>query len=246
MKKVKMIYKIKRHICCFYDDNKMLTSLSLIAIAFILFYYFSYDMPEMWKNAGVLVDILFQLSLAIIANLIFFIFQVYIPNFKNSIRIRPIISNKMMQISQNMNEPFLEITAKYLNKNINLDELSDDNIKIITEKYRPNDISPVQVAYECRNLTFDQYFKMCLEKNNTIIQELLLTYEPYLNSKERDLLLLIKENNFNKIINNPLLSLFDTKGLHGNAVHDVFKHYQNIYKDIQKLIQNSVSYYLLK
>ena len=55
----------------FYKENKILSNLSMCALMFVLFYYFSYDVPEIWKNASVLVDILFQLSLAILANLLF-------------------------------------------------------------------------------------------------------------------------------------------------------------------------------
>jgi len=93
-----------------------------------MFYYFSYDIPEIWKNASILVDILFQLSLALIANLIFYIFQLYIPNLKRSNKIQPIIQNKIKRICEDINMPFLEITKKYLGEEKNLNELTDNDI----------------------------------------------------------------------------------------------------------------------
>ena len=95
----KSIRKTGRHICCFYIDNKMLFLLSVCAIGFMLFYYFSYDETELWRNACVLVEILFQLSLAIVANLIFFIFHVYLPSCKRTYRMRPIIIKKIKFMS---------------------------------------------------------------------------------------------------------------------------------------------------
>lgn len=241
MKNVKKINKIKKHLTCFYSENRMLSYLSVGAIGFILLYYFSYNMPELWKNASILVDILFQLSLAIVANLIFFIFQVYIPNINKNIKIRPIALRKFKYLSQVMNEPFLEITKKYLEQEKNLDELSEDDIIKIAEKYRPNDETTVQIMWKCRNATFYQYFEMCFEEIDNTIQELLFAYEPYLNNVERDILLMIKENSFRKLFSNSFMyitSLFDTTGIQGNAVEYTFKNYIKIYKDVQSLIND--------
>lgn len=236
MKMKKITYKIMKHINCFYKENKMLSHLSLGAIGFVLFYYFSYDIPEIWKNASVFVDILFQLSLAILANLLFFIFQVYIPNYKRNYRIRPVIIRKIGCICEFMNDPFLEITEKYLEHKKNLNELSDDDIQKIAEKYRPHDVSTVQVAFVCCNLTYDQYFKYSFEEMDNIIQELLFAYEPYLNNEERDILLLIKENSFRRLFDSPIMSLFDSTGIQGNAVYSTFSQYKNIYQKLLELV----------
>lgn len=241
MKKEKTINKIKKHITCFYSENKMLSYLSFCAVGFIIFYYFSYNMPELWKNASILVDILFQLSLAIVANLIFFIFQVYIPNFNKNIRIRPIVLSKIKYLSNVMNDPFLEITKKYLECEKNLNELSDNDIEKIAEKYCPNDETTVQVMWECRNMTFYQYFEFSFEKVDNTIQELLFAYDPYLNSEERDILLIIKENSFRQLFSNSFMyitSLFNTTGIHGDAVEYTFKKYIKIYNDVLSLVKN--------
>lgn len=226
---------IKKHLNDFYKDNKMLSKLSLGAILFVLFYFFSYDVPELWKNASVLVDILFQLSLAIIANLLFFIFQMYIPNYKRNIRIRPTITKKIERICQYMNEPICEITERYLGEKKNLNELSNDDISKIAAQYRPQDTSTVQVAFLCQNLTYNQYFEFSFDKIDEIIQELIFTYEPYLSNMERDILPLIKEHTIRQFLGNPLMNLVDTTGIQGNAVLYTFRSYKNIYKKALEL-----------
>lgn len=230
--KYNTVKKFQEIIKCFYKENKVLSKLSIGAVTYVIFYYVSYNIPELWKNASVVVDILFQLSLALIANFIFFIFQMYIPNFKRNSKIQPIIKRKISKICAHINDPFPEITKKYLKIKKNLNELTDSDIKLIAEKYRPQDISTVQVAFECRNLTYNQYFKLCFEEIDGIVQELIFAYAPYLNEEQRDILILLKENPFRQLFDNPLMNLFDTTGIQGGATLYTFKKYKDIYEEI--------------
>lgn len=239
MKKEKIANGLKKHIKKFYKENNVLSNLSLGAVAFIIFYYFSYDIPEVWKNASILVDILFQLSLALIANLIFFIFQVYIPSCKRSNKIQPIIQNKIKRICEDINMPFLDISRIYLGEEKNLNEFTDNDMQVIAEKYRPLDISTVQIAYECRNLTYNEYFKYCFREIDNIIEELFLEYDPYLNDDQRDILIVVKENSLRDLFDSPLMGLFDTTGIQGDAVQYTFNRYKHIYEALLESIKNN-------
>jgi len=110
---------------------------------------------------------------------------------------------------------------------------------VIAEKYRPLDVSTAQVAFVCRNLRYNEYFKLCFREIDDIIEELLFVYEPYLNDDQRDLLIVVKENSFRKLFDNPLMDLFDTTGIQGDAVHYTFTRYKNIYKALLESIKNS-------
>lgn len=239
MKKGGKIYIIKKYVTSFYKENKMLSCLSLSAVGFILFYYFSYNLPEIWTNASVLVDILFQLSLAITANLIFFVFQVYIPSLKRINIVRPIILRKFKFICQKMDFHFLDITEKYLEQQKHLDELSDADIQEILEKYCPNDKSNIQMAFECRKLTYSECFNFCFDEIDHTIKELLLEYDSYLNAMEQEILLLIKDNDLvYKLFADPIFKLFDTKGIKGDSANYVLKDYIDKYEKILKIIGN--------
>ena len=82
-----------------------------------------------------------------------------------------------------MNESFLDITNKYLKQKKSLNELSDTDIQLISEKYRPFDVSSVQVAFVCKNLTYNEYFKDCFTEIDNTIEELLFAYNPYLTNE---------------------------------------------------------------
>lgn len=223
-----------QYVKSFYIENIVLSKLSLLSLGFIVFYYLSYDVPELWKNASILVDILFQLSLAVVSSLIFYVFQVYIPDYKRKQTIQPIVRKKIRTIIEMMETPFKEITSSYLQKSKCIDELSDADIESIAQKYRPSDITSVQVAFECRNLNNVECFQYCFQKIDDIIEELLFIYEPYLKDEQRDILVIIKESEFRKLFDNKLMMLFDTTGIQGNAIQYTFKSYICYYKQLKE------------
>ena len=174
-----------QYVKSFYTEYIVLSKLSLLSLGFIVFYYLSYDVPELWKNASILVDILFQLSLAVVSSLIFYLFQVYIPDYKRKQTIQPIVRKKIRTIIEYMGIPFEEITSRYLQKSKYIDELSDKDIETIAHKYRPSDITSFHVAFECRNLNNVECFQYCFHTIDEIINELLFIYEPYLKDKQK-------------------------------------------------------------
>lgn len=220
----------------FYKENRVLSKVSVMSLAYIVFYYLSYDIPEVWSNASVLADILFQLSLAVVSSLIFYVFQVYIPNYKRKKVMHPTVQKKIRRIIELMETPFEEIVKTYLKKSKCIEELSDTDIKYIAQKYCPSDDTSVQVAFECRNLSNVECFQYCFKEIDNIIGELLFIYEPYLKDEQRDILVVIKESEFRKLFDNELTMLLDITGIQGNAVKDTFRNYINYYKFLKNVI----------
>ncbi len=101
---------LKTEIEIFINDNKMLTILCTIAVIIIVLYYVSMDLPEWWTHAGDLFEIIYQFSLAIIANFLFFIFQTYIPQRKQRIKAEPYIIRYLKKIEFSMDAMFEELT----------------------------------------------------------------------------------------------------------------------------------------
>lgn len=233
----KNVDKIMKQIKYFRKENKMLFQLSLCAMVYILLYMLSYNKVEMGERVRLLIDISFQLSLAIIANLLFFIFQVYIPTTERQQRVHPLIIDKIRDICENMNQPFQFITEMYLEKKKDLDKLSEEDIQNIANEYRANEKIDVVEIGQPHDWTVYSFFLYCFNQMDNTVQELLFTYEPYLMSDERDTLLMVKENLFRHLIENWMPVYFNTKGIRGNAVGGIFKQYIFIYKRLLNLIK---------
>ncbi len=224
----KKFYIIKSHFCRFYRENLFLSILSLFSLAFIIFYYLSYDAPEIFHNAHLLVDFIFQLSLAIISNLIFLIFQIYIPSCKRFDEIYPLALKKIQELCDTINKPFMEMSNNYLKKQKNLDELSDTDIEIILKNYSPSD------TIALTKITYATYFQPYFKNIDSIITELLSVYEPYLYSETKDFLILCHENTFRKFFSDP--SYIQVSNIYGTCCSiEVFKEYQSIYNYLIKL-----------
>lgn len=220
----------------FYKENKVLLLLSIVAILYVVFYcIFTSDEKE--KSNEVILDTIFQLSLALIANFIFFIFQVYIPKYRRSTKIQTIIRRKLEEVCRNINAPFVYITKKYLGKTKRLSELSSRDKNIIAEKYCPEDKIKIVVEQEVHELTFRQYFQICSEKNRENIQEL-LTYETYLTDYQKDLLICINEAPFCQR-ENFKISLESTRnGKTRKYLSLAFGKYCDLYCELEKLISD--------
>lgn len=233
----KNVDKIMKQIKYFRKENKMLFQLSLCAMVYILLYMLSYNKVEMGERVRLLIDISFQLSLAIIANLLFFIFQVYIPTTERQQRVHPLIIDKITDICESMNQPFQFITEMYLGQKKDLDKLSKDDIQEIVEKYCSNDTIKSSGVGELSNWTVYTCFTYFFRQMDNTVRELLFAYEPYLKSEERDALFAVKENRFRRLIGNTIFACIGSKGLGGNATISTIKQYIFIYERFLNLIK---------
>lgn len=239
--KTKNFIELKRSIRKYYKENKLLCNITIISIVIIISYEISLDWPELWKHADKHFEILSQLGLAIIASHIFGIIQIYIPNEKNRRRISPYIRKRIKKILNNMEEQFTQLTKIYLHEEINMSELNDDQILEIANKYRASDLSDIQEAYSCRNINLNEMMNHYFEEIDNEIENLLMGYSTYLNDNYNNILREILNSEFRKLFyNNPLFSLFDGTGIHGNAVLFTFKqhilNYNNLKKEYNEIL----------
>lgn len=82
-----MIYilnKIKK----FYVHNKALSLLGILSLIISILYIISIDWPEWYYGLGNVFELIYNLSLAYLGSLIFYIIQVYIPDTKRKKGIR--------------------------------------------------------------------------------------------------------------------------------------------------------------
>lgn len=217
----------------FCKSNVILSILGSIAILFIIFYYITYDIPELWYNAHILVDIIFQLSLALVASLIFYIFQVYIPMEKNRLAVWPIIEEKINNICEFIETLFSNLAEMYLNQGKKFDCFVNDDMYIILEKYRFNDYI---ISIGEHHQFFGEISKSYFVEIKKIIDELLTFFSVYLNNEERDALIRIKEDRFYTLLSSQISKIYDITGISDEGAFDEFKALQQKYIKVKEIV----------
>lgn len=222
----------------FYKSNKFLSVLSIIAIAIIAFYYWSYDVPELWHNAHRLVDIAFQLSLAVIANLVFYIFQVYIPTQKSKEMMRATIERKMESIDSLLESPFSDIAQLYLKDRKQIGDFTDEEMRKILEGYNSSDfLLSWKIADEEKQYCFGEHVQKSFEVIEQTIDELLTIYASYLDDEEKSALIQLKADDFYISLISPFTAFENVTRVVDEQEVDKFKQFQEKYTKVKSIVK---------
>lgn len=65
-----------------WKENKILCIITTISVLIIISYIITYDMPELIPGIGLWYTLFYDLSLGVLINFLFFIFQLFLPNLK--------------------------------------------------------------------------------------------------------------------------------------------------------------------
>lgn len=139
----------------FWNDNRILCISTLVAIIVIVIYEVSYSWPELWENADRHFYILYQLSLAVIANFLFFIFQSHIPRENKNKFLRKFILKEYSEIIYAINLMFEDLTEKYINDRQKAGVVSDEHLKTTASMLKNSDVVSTQIAFK-GNMTVAQ------------------------------------------------------------------------------------------
>lgn len=228
---------MKGAISYFCKQNKLLSILSIIAVVIILFYYFTYNLLELWYNAHVLVDILFQLSLAVIANLTFYIFQVHIPAQKSKMAMRPIIEQKIDLICSYIESPFADIVNLYLEYYKEIDKLTDAEMRKILLNYKSTDyLTYWKTAGEFKPYTLGEHVQHSFDGIKQTIDELLIVYDSYLDEEEKLALIQLNVDDFYILLISPFTALEGVTRIIDEKEINEFKSFQQKYTKMKKMI----------
>lgn len=237
-----MNVRIKREIMDFIRDNVMISILSGVAILIIISYIVSIDLPELWDNAGIQFEILYQISLAIIASFIFYIMQIYIPQRKKKKAIRPYITRLMNKISDSMDIIIRELSKCYLNQDISIVNITDEELKCIINNYSPRHKTTIQVAFEIRNLTNYEMMECQFQEIDEYINKLISGYIGFMDDESeiliRDIANCQMKNTFSSK-GNMLMALCGTKGISGDAPIHIFKNFKHLHFQLREYIHKS-------
>lgn len=95
------------NIYVFIERNKVLSSGFIVSIIIVLIYLYS-DIKDEWKS------VLFQLSIGYMVNFLFYITQVYIPNFRRDNIIRQQIGYRIRKITDRMDSLITKLAEIYI------------------------------------------------------------------------------------------------------------------------------------
>lgn len=224
-------------IITFCKTNKELCVASATAMLIILIYCFTYDFNELWHNAHVLMDVAFQLSLAVIASLIFYIFQVYMPFLKNRLKIQPIIKHKINILCIFLQSPFYDVSQQYLGEIKGITKLTAEDIRKLICPYKSLDFqdSTKDDNEEPEWLFGKNHRQVFLDAKN-IIDSLLMNYGLYMEDAEKEILIQLKEDSFFEALTTPIFDMFETTGIPGDNVPKEYIEFQKKYEKMKSIL----------
>ena len=91
----------------FIRRNKVLFALFLVSSSITLSYYITYDIPEIIPGIGKWYKLFSDLSIGVIINFIFYVFQVYIPRREEEKATLIVVESDLVKICDRMQEILL-------------------------------------------------------------------------------------------------------------------------------------------
>ena len=221
---------MRKAVMNFGKSNKILSVIGIMAVFYIAFYWFTYDMPEIFHNAHILVEIGFQLSLALIANLFFYIFQVYAPLQKRKAEMRSIIKGKVETICSLIESPLSDIAQMYIGDRKEIENFTSVEMRKILENYNCDDyVLSWRIGNEEKHYSFGENIRNNFEGIEQAIDDLLAVYSPYLDDAEKDVLVQLKADHFYELLILPFYALTGVTRVINEKQIDEFRSFQQKY-----------------
>lgn len=237
-----MIAKIKKETLYFIRSNITISVLVGISTLIVIGYIISMDLPELWHNAGNQFEVLYQVSLSIVASFLFYVMQVYIPERKKKKSINPYIIILVEKIADSMNTIIEELSICYLKNKVSISEITEEQLQVIINNYSANDETTIQVCFEIRNISNAEMMDLIFKEIETNIDKLTLRYIGFMDEELEILIRNIYNCKMQKLFSqsgNALMSLVNVKGISGNAALDTFKDFKHLHYKLIEYIEAS-------
>lgn len=191
----------------FLKSNKTISVCFGISILVCFLYILSLDKKEWFPHAGDWFNLLFQLSVGFIINFIFYVTQVYIPQYKQKMEVSRCIEIRIAEIVGHMREIFLHLGKKYMG-NYDEDKISDEYMLELLRKMNTYDrIDVLNGSRTCSSGVSDEMYLTVKEWIITRIQfveneidKLMKYYAPYINTELMKTLESILKSNMHNIM----------------------------------------------
>lgn len=180
-------------VAMFIKNNKLICIFFLLSINFIGFYLAYGDSSESYIKLVPWLNVIFQLSIGYVINFMFYVTQVYVPNYKRNSVVRKCISERLSNITCDMLSSIWCLEKIYLKNHVGtkytreeldklLDLKFDDHVKGIdvTKSIPPNFVY----------LTVRQELMDCIVQTEKDVDSL---FKYYANSISVELMLLLEQ-----------------------------------------------------
>ena len=111
----------------FYRENKSISILTIVGVVIIISYYLSMDIPELRFGIDKWYKLLCDLSIGVLINFVFFLFQIYLPGIQREKKAFLMIKSHLEILCRNMQELILVVRHYF-------PELKSGKIQIIEPK----------------------------------------------------------------------------------------------------------------
>ncbi len=226
----------------FLKSNKIISGFFGISILVSFLYILSLDKKEWFPHAGDWFNLLFQLSVGFIINFIFYVTQVYIPQYKQKMEASRCIEIRIAGIVCHMREIFSHLGSKYMG-HYDEDDISDSYMFELLRKMNINDRIGVLNARRTysSNVSDEMHFTVKewiitrIELVESEIDKLMKYYAPYINTELMKTLESILKSAMHQTMARSLLQL--PAGISfGESNDDIFlKPYFDLMKELETI-----------
>ncbi len=169
----------------FFKKNILISIILVFAIFIVISYIITKDMPELFRYAEDIYNVLFQLSIGYIISFVFYVLQVYIPNVKQTKYTNDCINSRLFTIISKMEELFTRISKLYLKRN-DIENFSSEDFLNLFRSIKQNDytsaLKPDRMGTEKEHYTVKEWILYCVEYIEHEIDAIYKYYPLYIDS----------------------------------------------------------------
>ena len=200
------------------------------------------EWPEIFNGAEKIYNLLFQLSIGYIINFMFYITQVYIPNYKRDITVRRCMAKRIEQLIKDMDASLSQLAIVYA-KGYSGKSYTNEEFKAMLNLRFSDKVKAVNASRTTSNnfvyFSVREWLMKCITDTEKDIDNL---YRYYANDISTDLMEILEEiqrSTYHSIMNT-MLSVPDDV-IFNECSTNFFKDYYSLIQKLENIKNNDYS-----
>lgn len=215
----------------FIKENKWITGFFFVSWLVIVSYILTIEWPELFNGAEEIYSLFFQLSIGYIINFMFYITQVYIPNYNRNVAINKCISKRLTQLISDMNATLSQLAKVYAKEHVDKSYTDEDLNALLNLRFsdkvnvvNASRTTPDNFVY----FSVREWLSKCISDTEKDIDNLYKYYAGNISTSLMETLEKILRSTYHSIMKTLLLIPNDT---------DFSKHTPNFFAEYYSLMQ---------